>query len=507
MTLQNQQETIAFLSSAEVYDSEGPVDREETHISEIFLTPDRAYKLKRAVKLPYADFSTAGKRLAMCEREIELNRRTAPDLYLGVRRITREAGGELAFDGDGPLVDAVVEMRRFDENDLFDRMAGEGRLMREMMAWTSDAIAEFHEDAEVFENAGGAANIEAVLDINESGFQTSHVFADEEVEALNKAFREAHAALSRRLDLRGREGRIRRGHGDLHLRNIFLFEGKPALFDCIEFNEDIATLDVLYDVAFLVMDLWHRGNRDFANLVANRYLDRTGNDDGFVLMPFFMAVRAAVRAHVTATQIEEASDTGENAKLERQARSYFDLATELLQPGEARVVAIGGLSGTGKSTVAEALAPQVGRPPGARIIESDRTRKALFGVAPEDHLPQSAYSAEVSEEVYGRMAASVEGLAGDGCAVIADAVFADPAHRQAVADAARGAGVPFAGIWLDASPEVLKERVTKRRGSASDADLAILEKQMAATQAPEDWVHVDAGGEVEAVVGEIRGKL
>ena len=172
--------------------------------------------------------------------------------------------------------------------------------------------------------AAVSANLAGVLDINEAGFATSHVFAKAEIDTFSKVFRTALTRHSKLLDRREAAGKVRRCHGDIHLRNICLLDGEPRLFDCIEFNDQIATVDVLYDLAFLLMDLWHRGFPEFASLVMNRYLDEGDDEDGFVLLPFFMAVRAAVRAHVTATQVEEGSTDSE--KLIAEARSYFDLA-------------------------------------------------------------------------------------------------------------------------------------------------------------------------------------
>ena len=228
---------------------------------------------------------------------------------------------------------------------------------------------------------------------------------------------------------------MRHCHGDLHLRNICLFDGEPTLFDCLEFSDAMATIDVLYDLAFLLMDLWHRDLRNEANLVLNRYLDEADESDGLPLVPFFMALRAAVRAHVTATAAEEASDEEAAAARRREAQAYFDLALALLEPKPAMLVAIGGFSGSGKSTVAAAVAPVIGPPPGARILSSDRIRKRLFGVAPETRLPESAYSPEVSERVYALLAEEAERVLARGHGVVCDAVL------DRAADRARFAGI------------------------------------------------------------------
>lgn len=505
MQVEDQSAVIAFLADPRSHDSVAPVEVVQTHISVIFLVGERAFKLKRAVHLPYADFSTPAIRLAACEKELALNRPAAPELYLGVRRITRGPDG-LAFDGAGALIDAVVEMTRFDQDRLFDRMAQRGELEAGMIRALSSEIVAAHARAEIADGQGGAANIAGVLDINRAGFGESTVFSAAEVAAIDDAFRQRLAAHAALLDARGKAGRIRRCHGDLHLRNICLWQGQPRLFDCIDFNDQLATIDVLYDLAFMAMDLWHRGLRDFANLLVNHYLDRTGDEGGFALLPFFMALRAAVRAHVTATQAETAAaDQAEAAR--GTAREYYALAMEMLAPQPARLVAIGGLSGSGKSTVAEALAPSIGPAPGARLIESDRARKAMFGVSPETRLPDDAYRPEVSDQVYGSMAARTTALLRAGCPVLADAVFDRVDRRASIALAGAEVGAPFTGLWLDVAPEVLRQRVAARRGGVSDATVQILETQLARDLGPMNWLKVDGDQPVDGVVAAIRRHL
>lgn len=502
MSTDDQTATIAFLARPGSHAADAPVEVIETHISVVFLAGARAYKLKRVVRLPYADFSSPEIRLATCEKEVALNAPTAPDLYVGVRRITRGADGGLQFDGPGPLVDAVVEMVRFDQDQLFDRLAETGGLTPRLMTDLTGVIVALHCRAPVIHAGGGAANLAAVLAINAAGFATSRVFGQAQVSALDARFRQALNRHAAQLDQREAAGRVRRCHGDLYLRNICLFRGQPRLFDCIDFNDQIATVDVLYDLAFLLMDLWHRGQPALASLVANRYCDSTGEDAGFALLPFLMAVRAAVRAHVTATFAEGAG----GAVAATLARSYFDLARALLGRGAAPVVAIGGLSGSGKSTVAAALAPRLGLPPGARILESDRTRKAMCGVDSDTRLPPAAYSPEMSEVVYARLGARVAAVQGAGAPVIVDAVFDRPDRRAAIAAAVPEAA-RFAGFWLEAPPDILRARVRARTGGPSDATIDVLEAQLARDHGKTDWHRIDAGGPPETAVAAILATL
>ncbi|MDF2688447.1 MAG: aminoglycoside phosphotransferase, partial [Microvirga sp.] len=350
MLVSDQSNVIAFLKDR--LTSQGTqVELISTHASLIFLAGDRAFKLKRAVRYPYLDFSTAEKRFASCQAEVELNRRTASDLYLGVRTITCGHDGRLVLGGTGPLVDAVVKMRRFEQGALFDTMARNGILTPQLMMELAGQIAKLHQGAAVSFTPGGSAGIAAVLDINERGLRDTSLVSPEAAGEFADLFRQALGRHAECLEQRRRAGKVRRCHGDLILRNICLTDSMPTLFDCLEFNEALATIDVLYDLAFLLMDLWHRDQREFANLVYNRYLDACDEADGLALVSFFMAIRAAVRTHVTAAQANDASPEAQEP-LHTEAWAYFDLAADLLKRADPMLVAFGGFSGTGKSTMA-----------------------------------------------------------------------------------------------------------------------------------------------------------
>ncbi|ENN85261.1 hypothetical protein RHSP_54582 [Rhizobium freirei PRF 81] len=504
MIVEDQSKVTSFLKHSLSRDGD-PVQMMETHISRIFLSGDRAYKMKRAVLLPYVDFSTLDKRRTACLREIELNGPTAPGIYLAMRTITQAPDGEFAIDGEGSAIETIVEMKRFDQSLLLDHVAQSGGLTAQMMTALAGAIVQFHRRAPIVHDGAGAANTAAVLKINEAGFATSQVFSPEEVEELTARFNKRLAGLAGLLDRRAAAGKVRRCHGDLHLRNIFLLDGCPCLFDCIEFNDNIATSDILYDLAFLLMDLWHRGYVELANLVMNRYLDETGEDDGFAALSFFMAVRAAVRAHVVATQAEGAG--AQASALASEARAYFELAVGLLQPPRPSLIAIGGLSGSGKSTLAEALAPHIGVPPGARILESDRIRKSLYDVPPETRLPQTAYCPEVSVRVYREISwRSRVILAQDGAAV-ADAVFDRVENRKLLEFAAREKRCTFSGFWLDADPGLLWQRVQTRKGGVSDATVDVLSQQLSKKTASIDWIKLNAARRTTELVDEILHQI
>lgn len=497
MLVGDQSDIIEFLRASAAASGTGPAEIIETHISIIVLGPERVWKLKRAVRLPYADFSTPERRTAACEHEVALNRRTAPELYLGVRRITRGHDGRLAFDAPGELADAVVEMRRFDQNTLFSELARAGRLDRPTLTALARNIARFHAAAQSKECPHGAANIADILELNEQNTALPAMLGEQATHALRGALRDALARHRDVLDARARAGKIRHCHGDLHLRNLCLIDGHPTLFDCIEFNDALATSDVLYDLAFLLMDLWHAGLPAEANWVMNRYLDDNDETDGLALLPFFMALRASIRAQVLATQAE-LPDSANRAALVDEANGYLNLATQFLQPATPCLLAIGGLSGSGKSTVAAAIAHRLGAAPGARVLATDRIRKQLAGVPAETRLPKESYTREASERVYATLYERTLTTLGANTSVIADAVFSRPEERQAIADCAARAGTGFQGVWLDAPPETLLPRVQARRNDPSDASIDVVQLQLARGTGAIDWATIPAGGDLAA---------
>ncbi|HVI27424.1 AAA family ATPase [Hansschlegelia sp.] len=489
---QGQQATIAFLKSR-LGDA---IDEIRTHISVILLAPDRVWKLKRAVALPYVDLTEAGTRVALCERELRLNRETAPSLYRRVLRVTRGPHG-LELDGNGEPIDAVVEMARFPAEDLFDRIAAESRLTGELTARLAETIARFHGELPPVQDRAASRRLAAAIEGDERALRGhARSLGAAAVDDYCARCREAFRALEDRLDARGRSGAVVLGHGDLHLGNICLWEGAPTLFDRLEFDEELATVDRLYDLAFLLMDLGRRSLPERANLLLNRYLDRIDDEAELAALPLFMSVRAAIRAHVSASQSKP-----------HEASAFLALAGDLLQPGVPMLVAIGGLSGSGKSTVATALAPHVGSRPGARVIGTDRMRKAMFGVAPETRLPAEAYARRVTDEVYAGLARRAAAILNGGWSVIVEGTFLSANERARVQSAATAAGAAFVGLWLDVDPGALRRRVAQRRGDVSDADLSVLEAQLGVDLDAISWVRIDASGSEEDVIRRARDAL
>jgi len=512
MIVEDQSQTIAFLADSASYaefGAAGPVERLDTHTSIVFLAGDRAYKLKRAVRFSYLDYSTVERRLEACQNELVLNRRTAPRLYLKVRRICRAPNGRLAFGGSGPTVDCIVVMRRFEQSALFDDMARRGALTRPLMRDLADHIASFHHAAEIDLRYGGRVGLLAVIQSNASNLALAGpgIFDAEVIESLTKA---STAIVERSADFlegRRRSGKVRLCHGDLHLRNICLIDARPTLFDCVEFSRAIATIDVLYDLSFLLMDLQHRRLGDLSNLVFNRYFDREEEVEGAGTLPLFMSMHAAIRAHVQVAAMAAQLDELARERLAGEAGDYLALATSLLGKTAPRLIAVGGFSGTGKSTLAMALAQEVGQAPGARVLRSDVIRKRMMGVAPETPLPAEAYTEAINRGVYASLMDEGRRLLAVGHSVIADAVCARPEERGAMAELALGQGCPFTGLWLEAPPGLLEARLGARVRDASDATADVLREQLHRGAGIVEWHHVDAAKGAEAVLQVARNLL
>ena len=507
----NQNEVISFLSDPASYSgTPGTVERIETHGAIVFLAGDDVFKIKKAVKFPYMDFSTLEKRRRICEREFEINRAGAPDIYIDVVAITRTPNGNLAFGGAGEAAEWAVHMKRFDQSMVFDRLAEAGGLSQNILKQLSEVIVAYQKSATVVPTSDGTVKMKALVSQLTTAFNADRQFISQE--ELGRFKNHARTQLERAkysLRLRGRRGCVRRCHGDLHLRNIVLLDGKPTLFDAIEFNEDIATIDLLYDLAFLIMDLDQRGLRPQANLVLNRYLHHSGTAAdiyGLTALPLFLACRAGIRAIVAMDRAAQLA-TDDIGPITETIRHYFEMALGYLEPAPARAIAVGGFSGSGKSTVAAALAPHVGSAPGALHLRSDLERKAMFGVAETERLPPESYTQSSSDKVYDLLMQKARVAMKAGHSVVVDAVFSKPGERAAIEQAAARQGVPFAGLWMNAPRETLLERVAGRRGDASDATGAVVEEQLTRGTGPIGWQPIDASGATVDVVATARSHL
>ncbi len=505
----SQRPVVDFLARPAVQGG-APVTRIDTHAASVFLSGGRALKIKRAVRFPFLDFSTLDKRKAACEAELTVNRPFAPALYRRVVPITREADGSLAFGGKGAPVEWAVEMARFDENETLDHLAEAGRIDAELADALGRAVARAHDVAQMAEGFGFAGVLAQVISQNTAELREEPtLFPVAEVEALDKATRATFAHVRGMLEARERAGQVARCHGDLHLGNIVLIDRAPVLFDAIEFDPKIATSDVFYDLGFLLMDLIERGLQPAANVVLNRYLIERGRDDdlnALAALPLFLSVRAAIRAKVTAARAKGRQLHAEDRKAaEQSARDYFALAQKLLVPVEPQCVAIGGLSGTGKSVLARGLAPSLAPAPGAVVLRSDIARKRLLGKPETEKLPAAAYTKEVTARVYASLSEKARRVLQAGHSAIIDAVFSEAFERQDVMQAAHG--FRFHGLFLAADLGTRVARVGSRVADASDADADVARAQERYELGPLEWQTINASGSPEETLSGAKAAL
>ena len=496
-----QEKVFAFLCDPAQHTN---VQRIDTHAASVFLEGDRAIKIKRAVRFAFLDYSTLDKRRAACEEEIKVNRPFAPQVYRRVLPITLGADGTLTLDGHGEPVEYAVEMTRFDERKTVDHLARENALDGHLVDAIADAVAAAHWNAAVVPADSWLQSIPRLIAGNSNALRAAACFSVDDVGELGTASHAAFSRLRPLLEQRAKAGFVRRCHGDLHLANIVVIDETPVLFDAIEFDEKIASIDVLYDLAFVLMDLLHYGRRDAANALLNRYLSVTPaeNLDALAALPLLMSIRAAIRAQVLMARAGRANAGG--AAAIEDARAYFDLAKQLIHPPPPTLVAVGGLSGTGKSILARAIAFSISPAPGAVILRSDVLRKQLFGVDAEERLPESAYGPEVSDKVYEVLAQQVGRILSQGYSVIADAVFARESERTAILEVARRSRVGFVGLFLVTDLKTRQRRISRRTADASDATAEIARLQEQYDIGAVDWTIIDASGTPEETLSACR---
>jgi len=486
------------------------VKRIDTHAATVFLAGDSAFKVKRAVRFPFLDYSTLAKRKEACEAELEINRPFAPDIYRGVLAITREPDGHLALGGAGAPVEWAVEMRRFDEDALLDRLAAAGKIDAALADALGRTVAAAHQQMVPVEPQAWIDALADYIEEHVAAFaHAADVFPLAAFDMLALRSRQEYARIRPLLLERGRRDFIRHIHGDLHLGNIVLLKGRPVLFDAVEFNPLIASGDLLYDLAFLLMDLTERGLQGAANIVLNRYLietNRAEDLDALAAMPFFLSIRAAIRAKVTAARLKQGGTDPKDA-IARSARQYFDFACRFINPAPPWLLAVGGLSGTGKSGLARTLAPELAPSPGAVLLRSDVERKLMLGKDEHDRLPASAYTPEVTARVYATVADKARRALAAGHSAVVDAVFARPHERALMAQSAQALGVPFHGIFLVADLDTRLARVGARERDASDADAAVARGQESYDLGQLDWARVDASGTPEQTLARARETL
>lgn len=448
----------------------------ETHISWVLIAGGYAYKIKKPVDLGFLDFSTPERRRFCCEEEVRLNQRLAPDTYLSVEPVTVQGIG-----GSGEPLDWAVKMRAFDADATLDRAA---MLAAAQIDAVADRVALFHAQAETAPADSGFGSPEAVFRPIEQNFLQIRALdppaaALPRLDRLEAWSRARQQALLAHLASRKADGWIRECHGDLHLGNIAWVDDAPLIFDCIEFNPALRFIDVVSEVAFLCMDLESRGRGDLAWRFLNRWLEGSGDYAGLAAFSHYQVYRAMVRAKVNF--IRAAQEDAADAPAERaEALRYLELAETLGRPGQAALLLMHGVSGSGKTWLAQMLLEALG----AVRLRSDVERKRLFGLAPlEDSraVAGGIYTPEAGRRTFAHLCETAGRLLDMGLPVIVDATFLLRSHRQPFHDLAAEKGVPLRIVSLQADEALLRARVTargRRRDDASEADLAVLEMQL-----------------------------
>ncbi len=499
-----QDEVVAFLTSSAGHPGKGPVETVKTHGALIFLAGDVALKIKRVVRYDYMDLSTLALREAMLRRELELNKPVAPKIYQDVIPVTRARDGGLELNGDGEPVEWVLRMWRFPKSDELATIADAGGVDDALADTLGASIFAYHARAPQ-RDLDGATLIRDILD------ELDRVFADMKLPLgaglIDQFHRESRAHLrtvAPLLQRRADAGHVRRCHGDLHLGNLVLLDGKPVPFDALEFDEVLGTCDVLYDLAFLIMDLTHRKQGRASNMVLNAYLlAASGREDaGLAALPLFLAVRAAIRAMVT---VQTSAASGDAAAPE--AVELLQAAMKFMAPPPPSLVLIGGVSGTGKTAVSRAIAPLNGPVPGAVHLRSDLERRAMRGLDAAARLPAQAYCPSARDAVYERIFQRAKAVLNAGHAVLIDATFLDMNTRSKAAMIAKTADVPLHAIWLEAPLPVLLNRVRARSNDASDADETVVRHQLPASQPPSDWTVLSAAGSLTDTISSVTAAL
>lgn len=480
------------LCSAEAYPDRPttPIVLHETHVSWVFLAGDHAYKVKKPLTTSFLDYGTLSKREHFCHQEYRLNRRYAPDLYLGVVAITSEQG-HLRVEGRGNPVEFAVKMKRFPEDALLSRRLESGKIANEEVFQLAGAVAGFHREAEPLhgDQPWGSPSLvfqEAIDNFDDfiRAFQ-GHELSPSSTARLaslrnwtEQSYQQLRALLTRRRE----QGFIRECHGDLHLANVIRWQGRWTPFDGIEFNEAFRWIDILSDAAFLAMDFAAEDHWDLAHSFLNAYLEETGDYAAIRLLQWYLVYRAMVRAKVAAIRSQQSGQaTGDQAKERQEALEHVVLASRLAERHPPRLWITHGVSGSGKTTGSEYLVQQQG----AIRIRSDVERKRLFHLAssqrPDEVTQEKMYSSSASARTYDHLRELAESLLRDGQSVIVDATFLRQRDRETFRQLAASTGASFHIVPFSAERAELERRIVHRRQQdrdASDANLQVLQSQL-----------------------------
>ena len=459
----------------------------ETHISWVILTGQFAYKIKKPVNFGFLDFSTLEKRRHYCDQELQLNRRLAPEIYLKVVAISGSKD-KPSLKSSGKVIEYAVKMKQFPQAAQLDNMLASGRLNTDHIDAIAHMVAEFHQNTDVADDTMEYGRSNMIYHPVEENFTQIKAHLDTVVyaEKLVKLEQWCNAEFLRLkpyFEQRKQDGFVRECHGDMHLRNLLWLDDHAIAFDCIEFNSKLRWIDVISEVAFLVMDLHERKQLRLANHFLNTYLELTGDYEGLSALPFYLCYRALVRAKVNALRLEQKDLSAEEKKTTiSEFESYLDLAITYSQHRQSKVIIMRGLSASGKSTVSQRLLDSIG----AIRIRSDVERKRLYGRGPTDsaadNIESGIYSSDASTYTYKKLIELTSFIIKAGYSVIVDAAFLKHEQREAFQIVSENLGAHFTILDITAPAEVLRHRIRQRKDDASDADLTVLEHQLTHSQ-------------------------
>ncbi len=459
----------------------------ETHISWIILTGEYAYKIKKPVQFSFVDFSTLEKRKYYCQEEIRLNSRLAPDLYLGVVAITGDPENP-SFKNSGAAIEFAVKMRQFPQETMLSYLSSQDLLREEHVIQMAEEVAEFHMHIDTAAKESIFGKPDSVHYWVKDNFVQieSKLEAQKDLALLEKIkdwTEREYKKIVTQLQKRKSLGFIRECHGDMHLGNTVLIEEKVTIFDCIDFNEQLRWIDVISEVAFVVMDLHDRKHEEYAVQFLNFYLQNTGDYLGLTVFPYYFIYRAMVRAKVAILRIAQNNvNETQIGQIQKEFNSYIELAEHYIEKRKAVMIITHGLSGSGKSTIAELL---VG-PIGALQIRSDIERKRLHGYSALEETTSAVnnniYSQQSSTETYNHLAMIAKCIINAGHSVIVDACFLQKEQRDEFQELALELQVPFLIIEFKATADTLRQRVVARRTEdkkdPSEADIGVLNYQL-----------------------------
>ena len=455
-----------------------PIKVIQTHISWVFLTGEYAYKLKKPVDFGFLDFTTLAKRKFFIEEELRLNKRIAPDIYLETLPISKH-NDRYVIGIDDSVEEYVLKMKQFPQESLLINMFNSGNLTENLLIELGEVVANFHQKTETNDYIKTFGTIAVIKESIEGNYQATEKYIGlvqtQEKYQQTKEFSDRFLAEKKNQFLqRITDNKIRECHGDLHLKNICYWQNKIQLFDCIEFNEPFRFVDVIYDVAFTVMDLDARGKPELGNIFLNSYLEQTGDWQAIEILPLYLCRQAYVRAKVTSFLLDDPNITpAEKQTAMETAKGYYELAWRYTQPLQGQIILMTGLSGSGKSTTAKKIAPQLN----AIQIRSDALRKHLAHLPLTESAPLEIYSNSWTQKTYNRLLELGVLVAKNGYPVILDATFSQSQWRQKAIALAEKSNLPLSIIYCHAPVPVLQQRLANRSNDVSDATPELLLQQ------------------------------